>query len=1829
LASPYTAPQARGPLLAKVFPTYSPESGISEWGLGWQTDVALTRWRVRGDLDYKTDDITGVFGHCQKPAAGDGYWYPVGLNPAVRIQEVPGGFVAYDPDGRIWRFGQSARIVTPSGDYAWLLYEVESAIGEKTKLTYGETNPSGRLFLTRVEYGGRGDDFQYRIDISYSPLTQDFVDYRSNFPLHLDRRVTEIDIYAKNTSTGQMSLRWKYVPTYLSDPLGPAFFLFSVQQVFGSGDSPPPFTFHYQPASTTLQDTQLQPASKFDPVIAQYGGEIAFPDSSSTLDADMDGMVDLESAFDYTLIRQTKDGYVYESLGNPPSGARPECRGVPSHANRPRTLAQVRPSDSDYSVASLQYRASTLDTALLLCSREGLARHETTLPGDWTLGPTTRFVDLNRDHQPDLIRVYEGGYQVIPNVSTADAYGFGAMVQGNVDLHFPFQAFWVQDFNGDGMPDLIFRTGSFIAVYFGKGNYEFENEPQFFPVKDSSGQQVNLDNFQFTWLDANGDGLTDLLLSQPTAAFLYINTGSSLRATSVPSLSAVQHVNFPLFNDFVGSGNAEVFVVNDGKSYSVNLNEPGTSLLKTADDGRGTVLRFSYVRGPAAYGVRQRHALLDTLTVESSGHDAVSYHYTYDAPVLHTLGEFVLGYGHVSRRGATTTETLDFFNSDTTVGLLVASNQHDDNSPLVDSYTERAFQDVTSFGVTWKRLLTLRSGWKKPVTNEVLFEQTDFTQYEAEVCPSRIVNNNQNGVLTTDKTRSAVPNLAQSLHCLAGHIVLTGSHADKTFDFVHEGLFTRNDVGLVTKVQSLASTDAITLQEVVYNPDYTITSISSPGRGITSFVYQPGTLLLQQVTTPDQVIVRASDVDPVTDAIRTLRTDRGSTAYTQYFRFDGQERLANKWNDLGGASEQKPNQTLSYRYATNSTPASVLLSTLVDAPSGVASQSIEFATAAGESYATARHIPEGWTFDELTERNVSRRETNTYLRPTLAPDVDMLALAYPALLASAQQVASSLTSAFGHDVQSRLKFHADVEKQVVVSLELGTGELTQTALENSTFKTVGHLDAGKRMLAFDDEAGTRYSYRYDAMGRLREVVLPDGKHHRVAFDAHGRVGRLDREGVASVQYGYDTATHLMTQKLFLSTAGQPMRQVSFQYDAIGRKSLETHTDLLTAASQSYRYYYDGSTPENPADQTFRGLLTGATGDGYVKRFEFRPDGSLSRRKVSILGWRSIDTQLLYYEDGTTKEKRTTVQDNLGQPLTQSVQHYDRDNYGRLSSISLGGVPLATLGYDSNGRLIQANFVPSDPVHFSRDPLTRRLVGMNESDPRWSASNSQRMNARGVLASETISLNLLNLNRVYGYSPPGFLTSSIDEQTSYAYEFDPFGLPSSIQENADRRSFVAAGDTLAVGQVVYRFDVLGRTTQKGDLNFTYAPNGRLAQAQHGADVWSFIHDERGQRLAKRSSDGFMAGYFDEGYLDTAGLTEPFLVGGVTVGVIQLGTFKLLPMDVRGTVTGEPDGTLRASSPFGDRAVHPDISAAIDYVTKGFDADLGIVRMGVRDYDPSVSRFLTPDPLFLETPDACLNSPVECNLYGYARNIPTSFVDPTGLGAWDTIDEIANTAAKYGPPVGDYLFRVASEVVDVSGGVARGVAASISYGIVGAPQPTDSGLSRLGQTLGTAWVEFEGVNLTTGGAAATALGLAGTPLTAGASLSLDVAGAPAIVAGGYLAVGAGKNFSQLANAPMESRRLGGGNRGDGGSEGGGGRGTGSSARLTRPQQRQTAKYLGMEEVKGMESQGQPVFEKDGRYFSFSNTSHTAGEVFKELDRNTNRLGTTDLEFNRIGP
>jgi RHS repeat-associated protein len=1601
LASALSAPEERGPVQAPIFPTYSPEAGISEWGLGWQANLAIVRWRASGDLDYATDEIATPWGHCH--LGSDGFWYPAGLAARVRIQPTVDGFVAYLPDGAQWIFGGSAVVQNAAGTYVWNLRQIVSAIGRKTNLSW-VANASGRLFLSQVDYGGIGDNPQARIAIGYELVSQPFVDLRSGAPLWLDRRVNAITISAKHLVTGVYLQRWSYSLSYAKDSYGPAFYLTAIQQTFASGDQPPGTTYDYQLAAEALQSASLQIVPAFDAVIAQYGADIALPTRSTAIDADLDGLVDLEAASDGALIHQRPDGFTVEPL--PPAGATaPECRSAPSQFNLPRTLAQMRPSDASPQVVALVPDPASFQTNLTLCARDGTPSYFGTLPDVWQLGSNTRLVDLNRDFRPDLIQVYRNGYEVLPNVSSQTGYAFGAPVFGTLQLDFDPTATWVQDFNGDGIPDLLVRFDPWVVVYLGTGNYQFQPTGSVFAFQDPGAAAFDPTGYQFTFVDANNDGLADVLLSgSDGTVFVFVNTGTSFAFANVPALAGTAlDVGLPMFLDLAGSGESSVFFTAGGSARSLALSSPGTGLLRTADDGRGTVVSFAYARANAALEARHRPSVLARMTVASSGYDAIAYDYSYSGPHLHSVGKFLLGFDRVVRADPNVTESADLLNDDRYSGVLLATNVHDAKAPDADAFSSNVYEEALAASVPFKRLRQETKGFRD-ASGATVSETTDYLAYALDVCPSDMRTALTAGTLTVTKTYLRPLAFANSLSCPAVDIVEQGAHSDPSLDFTHEVAITRNNVGLVTKVESVAPAGRWTLQDVAYDPGFLVTSAGAPGRGTSNFQYEPGTPLLRQAIAPTGVTAQASSRHPTTDHVLTLLTTRGPASWQQFFTYDGQERLASRLDDLGGATALNPNETYSYRYAMASTPASILVSTLVDAAASSVHNRVDLATAAGEAVSSVSRIPEGWAFGRLASRSRARSEEQGLLRGRAPTTADPTTMDFATLFTGATPVDFTGTSTLAKEIDERTTFHAGVERRVMVAQSIAAGVLSRTTTENGTISTTSRTDASRRVLTFDDEANVRYTYTYDVLGRVRQVLLPDGRKHTASYDGHGRPARIVREGIAIVDIAYDAISGLPTSKTFSSPAGQARRTVSWTYDAIGRIVREQHVDAVSGTSKSYVSYYDGATPANPMGAAAPGLLTAVIGEQYTKLLEYRVDGALTKRTVSLAGWRTVETTTGYVESGAVASRKVRLLDASGAQLAIHDWHYGFDSTGRAATTALNGAPLATFGYDANGLLTSAAFANGDSLTLSYDSLTRRTVGSTQATALTTASTTQRMNARGLVDEEDFQVGATTVGRQYSYSAQRFLVSAADAQHSYGYGFDSFGLPTSMAADGASTSIVQSGATLTAGTTVSQFDDLGRMVARGDSTFTYGPDGQLATAQTSGSSWSFVYDENGQRLAKLSGGVPKAAYVDEGFLDASGLAERISIGGRVVGLVTNAVYESVPTDLRGSVLAERDGTPRFASPFGKRDVRPAVASAIDYVQKGFDADLGLVRMGVRDYDSAFNRFTTPDPMFLEHPDLCLPRRVECNLYGYALNAPSTHVDPTGQSTW--IDHVGN-------------------------------------------------------------------------------------------------------------------------------------------------------------------------------------------------------------------------------
>jgi RHS repeat-associated protein len=109
---------------------------------------------------------------------------------------------------------------------------------------------------------------------------------------------------------------------------------------------------------------------------------------------------------------------------------------------------------------------------------------------------------------------------------------------------------------------------------------------------------------------------------------------------------------------------------------------------------------------------------------------------------------------------------------------------------------------------------------------------------------------------------------------------------------------------------------------------------------------------------------------------------------------------------------------------------------------------------------------------------------------------------------------------------------------------------------------------------------------------------------------------------------------------------------------------------------------------------------------------------------------------------------------------------------------------------------------------------------------------------------------------------------------------------------------------------------------------------------------------------------------------------------------------------------------------------------------FDPDTGLLRFGVRDYDPFTGRWTTKDPIRFVGGDS--------NLYGYVLNDPVNWIDPWGLlNPAKAAVALANVG-RAGKKFATGLLRIgtAAGLVIVDGPLPAGDVAAVPVAIVGA-------------------------------------------------------------------------------------------------------------------------------------------------------------------------------------
>ncbi|MBE7486619.1 MAG: RHS domain-containing protein [Polyangiaceae bacterium] len=245
-----------------------------------------------------------------------------------------------------------------------------------------------------------------------------------------------------------------------------------------------------------------------------------------------------------------------------------------------------------------------------------------------------------------------------------------------------------------------------------------------------------------------------------------------------------------------------------------------------------------------------------------------------------------------------------------------------------------------------------------------------------------------------------------------------------------------------------------------------------------------------------------------------------------------------------------------------------------------------------------------------------------------------------------------------------------------------------------------------------------------------------------------------------------------------------------------------------------------------------------------------------------------------------------------------------------------------------------------------------------------------------------------------------------------YDYDPNGNRTLLTTPAGTTAGVydAQDRLLSYGSTTYTYTANGelrtKTDSTGTTTYTYDVRGNLVQVDlPSGDVIQYLVDGQDRRVGKNKNgvlerawlyrnqlnpvaelDGSGALVARFVYGSKSNVPEYMVRGGVTYRVLSdhLGSPRALVDVVTGAVAWRADFDA-----WGNRTL---IAGTADFLPFGFaggmlDSETGLTRFGARDYDASVGRWASKDPITFRARST--------NLYEYSFGDPVNWFDHTGL------------------------------------------------------------------------------------------------------------------------------------------------------------------------------------------------------------------------------------------
>ncbi|MFI0146348.1 RHS repeat domain-containing protein [Streptomyces globisporus] len=569
--------------------------------------------------------------------------------------------------------------------------------------------------------------------------------------------------------------------------------------------------------------------------------------------------------------------------------------------------------------------------------------------------------------------------------------------------------------------------------------------------------------------------------------------------------------------------------------------------------------------------------------------------------------------------------------------------------------------------------------------------------------------------------------------------------------------------------------------------------------------------------------------------------------------------------------------------------------------------------------------------------------------------------------------------------------------------------------------TYGYSPHGQ-ITVVSDAVGNSWSFTYDQLGRQINANDPDKGVGITRYDDRGQVTSIEdargtrlfniydnlgrktetRDGSATgalrASWTYDTVTGAKGQ-LAESTryqAGRAYTTKVTDYDKRYRpiRTAVTIPDAEGALAGTYQsgtsykpsgliggisYSAAGALPGGSVvysfeDQTLRQI--GASGQGITSSVKYSHTGKALQHELGLTNGGKKTWTTNTYEWGTQRlaTSRVDREEQSGVDRHATYKYDDLGNVLSISDISRTGTDNQCFAYDYKRQVREVWTQAS--ASCAAAPSGASVGG---PAPYW---NSYTYDRAGNRATETL------------HDPSG--DAGKDTERVYTYPTPGTKRPHSLSSVTTKNAGSTSTDT-------YGYDEAGNTTTRPGQTLTWDAEGHLAKVAEGSKTTEYLYDTSGNRLISRTptETTLYLGHTEVTLVKgatTAKATRYIDVGGGHQAIRNDdGTFDFTLADHHGTgqLAISADNLAiqqRRSDLFGN----PRGSAATEWPgTKGFvggtdDAkSTGLTHLGAREYDPTIGRFISVDPIM------DLADPQQMHGYTYANHNPATLSDPTGL------------------------------------------------------------------------------------------------------------------------------------------------------------------------------------------------------------------------------------------